>query len=311
MFFVVNSSPFKLSFLGPRYWLTWVGVFFLYVISWLPHKLQLTMGKYLGRLVHRFMKKRRHIAEVNIKLCFPDMPKQEQQQLVLENMENTGIAMMETGMAWWWPQWRVNKVFGSIKGLEHLEQIQQSGKGVLLLAPHILHLEMASRVMGIKHQGIGFYRPHNNPLMEYFTTNGRLRSNEYLIAKRDIKGLLQALKNKKVCYYLPDQDYGRKRCEFVPFFAVEQAATTTGTLLFAASKNCEVVSFASHRDKDGKYHLEVFPMLEDFPSGNDKLDVTRVNQRMEQAVKIAPEQYMWLHRRFKTRPDENAPSYYK
>lgn len=257
------------------------------------------------------MKRRRHIAEVNISLCFPDMPKQEQQALVLKNMENTGIAMMETGMAWWWPNWRVKKVYGSIKGLEHFAQIQQSGKGVLLLVPHILHLEMASRIMGLKCQGIGFYRPHNNPLMEYFTTNGRLRSNEYLIGKRDVKGLLKALKDKKVCYYLPDQDYGRKRCEFAPFFAVTDTATTTGTLLFSASKNCETVSLTSRRDAQGKYHLEVLPALENFPSGDDLTDVTRVNQRIEDAVNAAPEQYMWLHRRFKTRPDENATSYYK
>jgi len=219
--------------------------------------------------------------------------------------------MMETGMAWWWPEWRVRKCYGSIKGLEYFEQIQQSGKGVLMLVPHILHLEMASRVMGLKYQGIGFYRPHNNPLMEYFTTNGRLRSNEFLVGKRDVKGLLKALKNKKICYYLPDQDYGRNRCEFAPFYAVKDAATTTGTLLFANSKHCETVSLASRRDEQGRYHLEVLPIMENFPSGDNLNDVTRVNQRMEQAVNRAPEQYMWLHRRFKTRPDKNAPSYYK
>lgn len=308
---MVTSSPFKASFLGPRYWLTWIGVLFLYLISWLPQKLQLAMGKQLGRLVHKFMKRRRHIAEVNIKLCFPDMSEIDQQALVLKNMENTGIAMVETGMAWWWPQWRVKKAYGSIKGLEHFERVQASGKGILLLVPHILHLEMASRVMGLKCQGLGFYRPHNNALMEYFTTNGRLRSNEYLIGRKDVKGLLKALKNKKVCYYLPDQDYGRNRCEFVPFYAVPDAATTTGTLMFAASKNCETMSLISRRDEKGKYHLEVIPELENFPSGDDKADVTRVNQRVELCINAAPEQYMWLHRRFKTRPDKNTPSFYK
>ena len=268
------------------------------------------MGKQLGRLVHKYMKRRRHIAEVNIKRCFPTMSETEQQQLVLKNMENTGIAMVETGMAWWWPQWRVKKVLGSIKGLEHFERVQQSGKGVLLLVPHILHLEMTSRVMGLKCQGIGFYRPHNNPLMEYFTTNGRLRSNEYMVGKKDVKGLLKALKNKKVCYYLPDQDYGRNRCEFVPFYAVPDTATTTGTLMFAGSKNCETMSLIAYRDNNGKYHLEIVPELENFPSGDDKADVTRVNQRMEQSINAAPEQYMWLHRRFKTRPDKDAPSFY-
>ena len=97
----------------------------------------------------------------------------------------------------------------------------------------------------------------------------------------------------------------------MPFFAVPDAASTTGTLLFSGSKHCEVVSLTSRRDEEGKYHLEVLPVLDNFPTDNDSADVTRVNQRMEQAVSIAPEQYMWLHRRFKTRPDENAPSYYK
>lgn len=307
---MVNSSPFKASFLGPRYWLTWISVLFLYLISWLPQKLQLAMGKQLGRLVYKYMKRRRHIAEVNIKHCFPTMSEVEQQQLVLKNMENTGIAMVETGMAWWWPQWRVEKVLGSLKGLEHFERVQQSGKGVLLLVPHVLHLEMAGRLMGTGCKGIGFYRPHNNPLMEYFTTNGRLRSNEYLIGKKDVKGLLKALKNKKVCYYLPDQDYGRNRCEFVPFYAVPDTATTTGTLMFAGSKNCETMSLITRRDEKGQYHLEIVPELEHFPSGDDKADVRRVNERMEQSINAAPEQYMWLHRRFKTRPDKDAPSFY-
>jgi len=307
---VVTSANFKLSFLGPRYWLTWIGVLFLYLISWLPQNLQIAMGRQIGRLVYKFMKRRRHIAQVNIKLCFPHLSDAEQKSLVLKNMENTGIAMIETGMAWWWPQWRVQKALGSFKGLEHFERIQASGKGVLLLIPHVLHLEMTGRIMGLECQGVGFYRPHNNPLMEYFTIKGRLRSNEYLIGRKDVKGLLHALKSKKVCYYLPDQDYGRKRCEFVPFYAVPDAATTTGTLMFAASKNCEAVSLISHRDENNKYHLEIVPELENFPSGDDRADVIRVNQRIEQAINVAPEQYMWLHRRFKTRPDKNTPSFY-
>lgn len=257
------------------------------------------------------MKKRRHIAQVNIKLCFPTLSAEEQDTLVRKNMEHTAIAMLETGMAWWWPQWRIKKVLGSISGLEYLEQVQQSGKGVLLLVPHFLHLEMMSRVLGLQCQGVGFYRPHNNALMEYFTTNGRLRSNEYLVGKKDVKGLLKALKNKKVCYYLPDQDYGRKRCEFVPFYGVPDAASTTGTLLFAASENCETASLSSWRDENGKYHLKIFPTLEHFPSGDDNADVRRVNLRMEEAINLAPTQYMWLHRRFKTRPNKEAPSLYK
>lgn len=307
---MVTKPPFKLSYLAPKYWLTWVGVFLLYTLSWLPQRVQFFLGKLLGKLVYRLMKKRRHIAEVNVKLCFPELNAEQQAIMVKKNLEHTGIATFETGMAWWWPTWRIKRTLGSITGLEHLENAASKGKGVLLLVPHMLHLEMTGRVLGLEKQGIGFYRPHNNPLMEFFMTRGRLRSNEFLIGKRDVKGLLKALKDGKLCYYLPDQDYGRNRSEFVPFFAVKETATTTGTLLFASSNNCETLSLTSYRDAQGKYHLNVLPALEDFPSESPKDDVTRVNERMEQAITLAPEQYMWVHRRFKTRPNETDPSYY-
>lgn len=307
---MVISPPFKMSFLAPKYWLTWVGVFILYTLSWFPQSVQFFLGKLLGKLVYHLVKKRRHIAEVNIRLCFPHLSPEQQTQMVKRNLEHTGIATFETGMAWWWPTWRINRVRGSIDGLEHIDAAIKKGKGVLLLVPHMLHLEMTGRVLGLEKQGIGFYRPHNNPLMEFFMTRGRLRSNEFLIGKRDVKGLLKALKDGKLCYYLPDQDYGRNRSEFVPFFAVQDTATTTGTLLFAGSESCETLSLSSVRDNKGKYHLKVAPALTEFPSDSPKLDVTRVNQRMEDAIKLAPEQYMWVHRRFKTRPNETDPSFY-
>ncbi|MFC3031975.1 LpxL/LpxP family Kdo(2)-lipid IV(A) lauroyl/palmitoleoyl acyltransferase [Pseudoalteromonas fenneropenaei] len=307
---MVTKPPFQWQFLAPKFWLTWLGVIFLYTLSWLPQSIQIGLGRLLGKLAYRLMKKRRHIATVNIRLCFPELSAQQQTQLVKENLEQTGIATFESGMAWWWPAWRLRRVYGSVQGLQHIEHIQAAGKGALLLVPHMLHLEMASRMLGVHKQGIGFYRPHNNALMEFLMTRGRLRSNEFLIGKRDVKGLLKALKDGKLCYYLPDQDYGRNRCEFVPFFAVEQTATTTGTLLFASSEYCETLSLASYRDKQGKYHLEIMPVLADFPSADSKQDVTRVNQRMEAAIAKAPEQYMWVHRRFKTRPNESDPSLY-
>ncbi|WP_442792670.1 LpxL/LpxP family Kdo(2)-lipid IV(A) lauroyl/palmitoleoyl acyltransferase [Pseudoalteromonas sp. T1lg75] len=308
---VVNKTSFQLAFFAPKYWPSWLSVFLLYTLSWLPQSWQLALGRALGRLVYRLMKKRRKIAEVNIALCYPDLNAEQRAELVLKNMENTGMAIFESAMAWWWPDWRIKRIFGSVTGLEHVDAAQQQGQGVLLLVPHMLHLEMASRIMGVKRRGIGFYRPHNNALMDYFTTKGRLRSNEYLVGKRDVKSLLKALKDKKFCYYLPDQDYGRKRSVFAPFFAVPDAASTTGTLIFAASKYCQTLSISTRRDEQGKYHLAVQPALENFPSGDEVADVTQVNKRMEQAINMAPEQYMWLHRRFKTRPDKNAPSYYR
>lgn len=306
-----QAPKFEWSFIyNPKYWPLWLLLGFLYAITWLPYSVQMWMGKQLGRLLYHTVKSRRKIAERNIELCFPDMPKDEQQKMVKRNIENTGIAMMETSIAWWWPQWRCNNI-GTFTGIEHLEKAKAQGKGVLLLAAHKLHLEIDGRIFGINAPSVGFYRPHDNPLYEYFQYHGRCRTNKYMVGKRNIKGLIAALDDTEVCFYLPDQDYGPNRCEFVPFFAVEDTATTTGTLLFAKEANCVVIPLISHRLPNNQgYELQLQPPFENFPSGNDAADVTRVNQWVEQAVRKDISQYMWVHRRFKTQKDPQAPSRY-
>jgi len=265
----------------------------------------------IGRLLYKVGSSRKKVALRNLELCFPDKTDVERQTMLKRNFENTGIALLETGMGWWWPNWRVkNKI--KIIGLEHIEEAQKQGKGILLLAMHYLSVEINCRGIGSGHPMVVFYRPHNNQLMEYFQFRGRGRSNKYMLGKRDVKGLLRALKEGEACIYLPDQDYGRSRSIFVPFFAVPEAASTTGTLIFARQKNTQTHMIIPTRNDDGSgYTLEIKPMLENFPTGDDTADVLRVNQELEKAILVKPEQYMWLHRRFKTRPNEDDPSLYK
>ncbi|MBA6351616.1 MULTISPECIES: LpxL/LpxP family Kdo(2)-lipid IV(A) lauroyl/palmitoleoyl acyltransferase [unclassified Colwellia] len=307
----VLQPDFKISFLLPKYWLTWFGVIVLYTISWLPYKLQLMLGRMLGRLLYKIGSSRKTVAMKNLQLCFPEMSAQERTRILKKNFENTGIALFETGMGWWWPDWRVRRKT-KIVGLEHLEKAHREGKGVLLLTMHYLSVEINCRGMGTGHPTVVFYRPHNNQLMEFFQFRGRGRSNKYMLGKRDVKGLMKALRDKEVCIYLPDQDYGRNRSLFVPFFAVPDAATTTGTLIFARQKNVQSHILIPTRNDDGSgYTLEIKPMMENFPTDNDEADVIRINQELEKAIMFKPEQYMWLHRRFKTRPNEGDPSLYK
>ncbi|MFT5295691.1 MAG: KDO2-lipid IV(A) lauroyltransferase [Colwellia sp.] len=307
----VLQPDFKISYLLPKYWLTWLGVIILYTISWLPYKFQLFLGKLLGRLLYKIGSSRKKVAMKNLELCFPEMSQEELTRTLKKNFENTGIALFETGMGWWWPDWRIRRKI-KVVGLEHLEKAQQEGKGVLLLTMHYLSVEINCRGIGMGHPMVVFYRPHNNQLMEFFQFRGRGRSNKYMLGKRDVRGLIQALRQKEVCVYLPDQDYGRKRSLFVPFFAVPDAATTTGTLIFARQKNIQNHLFIPTRNDDGSgYTLEIKPMMENFPTDDDEADLIRINQELEKAIMFKPEQYMWLHRRFKTRPNEDDPSLYK
>ena len=308
---MVKAPQFSWRFLLPKYWLLWLGAGLLWLISWLPYPVLMWLGAAFGRLLYRTLASRRKVAQRNIALCFPDMPKDQQQQLVRQNFEETGRALFDTVIGWWWPNWRIRRL-AHFTGYQHIQAALDEGKGVLLLAAHFLHLEAACRVFGLTHPSVGFYRPHNNALMDYLQYHGRNKANKYMIGKRDVKGLIEAINQGEVSFYLPDQDYGRKRAEFVPFFAVNETATTTGTLLFANAANCAVIPVRTARLPGNKgYEVAVLPALSQFPSGDDKADVTRVNQWVEQVVLQHPEQYMWLHRRFKTRPDPASPSLYK
>lgn len=300
---VIEKPKFELRFLLPNYWLTWLGAGFLYLISWLPYRWQLALGRTVGRLFYRFVPKRAAIARRNLELCFPDKSADAVEALVKTNMENTGIAFFETGMAWWWPNWRIQRKL-HVHGVEHLQAPLQQGQGVLMLLFHFLSLELHVRMHGCVQPAVGLYRPHNNAVMEYLQTHGRIRSNKYMIPRTDVRSMLQALNQGDIAGYLPDQDYGRKRTLFAPFFAVKEASTTTGTLLFAGNASCAVVPTTCLRRADGSgYDIHFYPQFENFPSGDDLADVTRVNKMVEFAINQAPEQYMWVHRRFKTRPN--------
>ena len=303
-----DSPQFNWSLLHPRHWLTWFLVSIAYFISWLPFPLLRLLGMGLGKLLKLVAKKRLRIAKRNFELSFPDMSESQRAQLLDENCFNVGMATIETMMGWWWPNWRLRNI-GKVEGLEHVEAILAKGKGVLGLAIHNMSLEVGFRMVGMHKPSIAFYRPHDNPVIDYLQYRGRARSNRYLIHKRDIKALVSALNDQEVCLYLPDQDYGRKATVFVPLFDVPETSTTVGPVIMANRANCETLFIASQRTKTG-YMVKFLPGLQAFPSGDNIADMTRMNQRIEQLIMEAPEQYLWMHKRYKTRPDKNTPSLY-
>jgi KDO2-lipid IV(A) lauroyltransferase len=306
---IVLAPNFSLRFFLPKYWLTWLSIILLYCISWLPYRLQTYIGKGFGKLIKLLAKKRYEVARRNLELCFPNLTTKQRQDILNANLDCAGMAILEASMGWWWPTWRVQKM-AEFEGYEHIEAILAKGKGVLAYAIHNMNLELAVRVAGLKNPSVAFYRKHNNPLMEYMQYHGRNRSNKYMVHKRDVKGLISALNDGEVCFYLPDQDYGRKKCEFVPLFDVPEVATTTGSVLFAKEANCETVFIIPLKTPDG-YKIKVLPGLENFPSGDDKKDVGRINQMVEKMIMVAPEQYLWMHKRFKTRPSKTDVSLYE
>ena len=205
----VVAPEFEIAFFSPKYWLTWLSVLILYSVSWLPYRVQKNIGKLLGKLLKIIAKKRYNVAKRNLELSFPEFTQEKRQSILDTNLDNAGMAILETGMGWWWPKWRVARK-AEFEGFEHIEAILAKGKGVLAYAIHNMNLEFACRIIGLKYPSVVFYRKHNNRLMEYIQYHGPKRSNRYMVDKRDVRGLISALNDSELCVYLPDQDYGRR-----------------------------------------------------------------------------------------------------
>lgn len=305
----VPTVRLSLAMCHPRYWPLWVGLGLLWLLVQLPYRWQMALGRKLGRLSMLVLKRRVQIARRNLQLAMPELDDVAREQLLVANFESVGCAVFETGIAWYWPDQRLRRIM-QIQGDEHVREAVAGGEGMLLLSCHFMTLELNARMFGILHPGVGVYRPNDNPVMEYAQVRGRTRSNKCLLDRGDIKGMIKALRKGEALWYAPDHDYGRHASVFVPFFAVEQSATITGTATLARVKNAVVLPCYTLRLPQGGYKLVIGAPLQNFPTGDDIADATRSNQVIEAAVRQAPEQYMWLHRRFKTRPYKEDPSLY-
>ncbi|MDO4698348.1 MAG: Kdo(2)-lipid IV(A) acyltransferase [Pasteurellaceae bacterium] len=303
--------PFQTAFLHPKYWGLWLGLGIFRLILCLPYPILVHIGKALGKLFARlkFGKRRMHIAKRNLQLCFPDYSEEKIAQLLTENTESVGMAIIETGMAWFWSDRRILK-WSKVEGLEHLKH--PDGTGIILVGVHFLTLELGARIFGLHSPGIGVYRPNDNPLLDWIQYRGRMRSNKGMLDRKDVRGMIKALRTGETIWYAPDHDYGRRKSVFVPFFAVQQACTTTGSwILLGSAPNAVVVPFSPirHADYSG-YTLKISPTVDFSHCKNEMETAIQMNKVVEIEIMRAQSQYMWLHRRFKTRPNEHDPSLY-
>ncbi|WP_428773859.1 LpxL/LpxP family Kdo(2)-lipid IV(A) lauroyl/palmitoleoyl acyltransferase [Vibrio sp.] len=307
---IIPPPPFQLKLLHPKYWLVWLAFGLLAVIvNFLPYPAIRGLGYRTGSLIMRILKRRRRVAEKNLSLCFPDLPEAQCKALAQRSFQYAGMALMETGMAWFWPKWRVSKhalVFGKQKILDQ----ESNHRGVLVLCSHHLNLEMTARIFSQFAPGYGVYRPHTNPVYEFIQHRGRTRYGHKMIDRQDVKSMLKVLKNGHRLWYLPDHDYGHHNSVFVPFFAVDQAASTAGSSVLIDATRCAVISGVCVVD-NGNYMLhignDISPKIE---RRNPTQAATIINQEIETMISRNIPAWMWMHKRFKTRP-ENHPCLYR
>jgi len=285
----------------PLSWPSWLALALLWLIAQLPHRWALAAGGVVGPLVLRFMPRRRRIIEHNLDLCFPQWSETERASVGAESEREAGRMLISFAFAWMASPARVRRLRVEVQGLEFLNALKAQGRGVLLVGAHFSHLELAGRLLTQFVLIGGMYREHHDPAFEWAVKRARSRYAVAMFRRDELRSALRFLKGGGVLWYAPDQEYRRGDRVFAPFFGVP-ASTITATHQMARLTGAAVIGFAHRRLADGSYQIHLSAPLEDFPTADALIDTTRVNQLIEQAILAAPEQYLWLHARFKARP---------
>jgi Kdo2-lipid IVA lauroyltransferase/acyltransferase len=298
----------QLRLLAPRYWLTWAGLGVLRVLALLPFAAIVGLGRLLGAVLRRLPISFVRTARRNMELCLPELSPAERARLLDEHFASLGIGLLEIPFAWWSRPERLARLV-QMEGVEHLRAARARNKGVILLTAHFTTMEMAGRaLLGVA--SVGFlYRPPKNEVVAYALKRFRAAYGAYPIAKDDIRAFISALRHNGCVWYAPDQSYRNKGAEMVPLFGIP-AATNILTSRFARMTGATVLPYFLRRLPGTQgYRGVIHPPLENFPSECPVADTERFNRMIEAQVRRVPEQYLWIHRRFKGL-SADYPDYY-
>lgn len=299
-----EANPFH-----PRYLGSWLALGLLRLLSFIPMPVLYHIGSGLGDLLRILIPSRRRIAERNLEICFPDESREAIQELVKENFRNTARMGLFTGFVWWASREKLLR-FVTVRNLHLFQDALASGTGVILLAPHLIALELGGIFLSIDFPGVSVYQYNRNPVFDRAMLKARQRFGATLFERKsDLKKMIRAIRSGHACYYLPDQDPGPRRAVFAPFFGIPTATwPVLGRL--AQMSRAPTLACATYLKPGGRGFEIIFSEpLVDFPSGDDQIDAAKMNKAIEGCVAHEPAQYFWVHKRFKTRPPGAAAVY--
>lgn len=286
----------------------WISIGFLWLLHWLPLPLQAALGNAIGWLLSLRPGKRRRVVATNLALCFPETSEPVRQRWLRQTFQASMRAVLEHGILWWGSEARVRRLVQ----IDNPEAALGDGvRPVIWLAPHFVGLDMGGVRLTMDRQIASIYAPAKDPVTDKYMRHGRTRFSDIVLIARNegLKSTLNAIKSGLPFYYLPDQDHGRHNAVFVPFFGVT-AATVSALPRLARLTHAQIVPVVTRQLPGGQgYRVRFYPPWENYPSGNLEADVARMNTFIEERIREMPEQYLWLHRRFKTRPPGEASLY--
>ena len=284
-----------------------LGLFVLWLLHLLPLALLAGVGRVTGTLLYPLARARRKVTLTNLKLCFPEWSEAERERVARAHFQVVARCFLEHGILWWSSKERIQQ-FVRVEGLEHWQAVQ--GKPVIWLAPHFSGLDMGGSRIITEWRGVSVYSAQKNPLFDRVVRNGRTRFvTPVLFSRQDgIRPVVKAMRDGLPLYYLPDMDFGARDALFVPFFKVP-AATITGLSRMARLARAVVVPAVTRQLPGSQgYVLQFYPAWENYPTDDVEADTRRMNAFIEDRVREMPEQYYWVHKRFKTRPPgERSP----
>ncbi len=284
--------------LSPRAWPIWLGLGGMRALSLLPFGVQLHLCAALGTAARLVARSHVRVARQNLALCLPELSGPQREAILRRHFHSLGRVVAETAAAWWMPTARLRDQ-AVIEGLEHLDAVQASGHGAILLAAHFTTLELAVRILAACRPIHVVYKPTRNAVLTDFIRRQRAAASAGALSRDDIGAIARALRSGAAVWYAPDQAYRNKGAAMVPFFGVP-AATNTATTRLARITGARVLPFfAERRTGAPRYRVILHPPLENFPSADPAADAARFHELIEAQVRRVPEQYLWVHRRFK------------
>ena len=288
------------NFIHPKYFLTWILILLMRVGVFVPFRLQVFFGKIIGKLIYPLMTELRKTAYSNVSNCFPGKKQPQVTLLVKQHFEAIGISLFETANAYFASDKKIKKMLIIVNEQHFTEALKKEG-GIILLGSHFMPLMLGGRALLIKHTIANIYRPQNNKLFDKVMVKVYLKNGAVMIKSTDTRSIIKAINNSLPIWYAPDQDLGRNNSVFAPLFGI-QTATASATSRLAKNNNTRVIPYSFIRTKHG-YEMSFDKPLKNYPSGDAIKDASETNQILEKQILKNPEQYLWIHRRFKTRPE--------
>lgn len=285
-------------------------VFLFWLLHFLPLSALAAIGNGIGQLLYLFGSHRRKVVNINLEWCFPELSTREREKLARDHFRVLGRSVLERSVLWWGSRERLERMI-RIEGTEKIRALLDAGKPIILLAPHFVGLDAGGVAVAMRFDSLSMYAEQANPVFDRLLFNGRRRfGDQMLLTRKDgIRATVKAMKSGRPFYYLPDLNARRRESIFVPFFGIP-TATITGLSRLARTAGATVLTCVTRVLPDGQgYVTEIGDAWEDFPTDDAEADTIRMNAWIEEAVRTMPEQYYWVHRRFKTRPEGESRPY--